>query len=98
MLFRSEVSYLEGAKWLRFNGREQPCDPTADSYAQVLAAAYRWAHTVDRPSLMNGLYPNPAFARLTYQLSAALWRSCRSGEVKLRSLDALTGFDAGFTG
>ena len=28
------------------------------------------------PTLMGGLFPNPGFACLTYQLSAALWRSC----------------------
>ena len=45
---------------------------------------------------MNGLFPNPRFALVTYQLSAALWRSCRAGAVAFDSLDGLIAFDAGF--
>ena len=35
---------------------------------------------VDRDRLMDGLYPNPRFTQVTYQLSGALWRSCRDRE------------------
>jgi predicted dehydrogenase len=93
--FEIDVSFLEGAKRLTIDGQDQPCDPAADSYAQVLAKSYSWSQTVDRARLMTGLYPNPAFTRLTYQLSAALWRSCRDRRaVTLASLDALIDFDA----
>jgi hypothetical protein len=46
---------------------------------------------------MDGLYPNPAFARVTYQLSSVLWRSSHSGgPLHFASLDQLLAFDAGF--
>lgn len=73
--FEIEVNYLEGHKSLRINGSAQPCDPSANSYEHVLTTATRWAREVRRDELMSDIYPNPRFARLTYQLSAALWRS-----------------------
>jgi hypothetical protein len=46
---------------------------------------------------MEGLFPNPRFTLAAYQLSAALWRSCRDRrEVTLGSAGALESFDAGF--
>ncbi|HEY2156697.1 MAG TPA: hypothetical protein VGH33_13785 [Isosphaeraceae bacterium] len=77
--FEVEVSYLEGAKSLRIDGIDQPCDPSANSYEQVLATLMRWSRRFDCSELMSGLFPNPRFARLTYRLSEALWRSCREG-------------------
>ena len=75
--FEIDASYLEGRKWLRIDGEPQACDPSADSYAQVLATFARWAAEADREALMHGLYPNPRFTRLAYRLSSALWRSSR---------------------
>jgi hypothetical protein len=46
---------------------------------------------------MQGIYPNPAFARITYQLSSALWRASRDrSPLHLADLDDLLNFDAGF--
>jgi hypothetical protein len=48
---------------------------------------------------MEGIFPNPAFARVTYQLSSVLWRCCRDGRpIHLGNLDELLGFDADFRG
>lgn len=95
--FEIDVSYLEGRKSLRIDGRDQPCDPSASSYAHVLATATRWARLVGRDGLMSGLYPNPRFARMTYQLSAALWRSARDrSELRFDSAADLECWDAGF--
>jgi predicted dehydrogenase len=79
--FEVEVSYLEGAKSFHVNGVDRGCDPTANSYEAVLATAGRWVREVCRDRLMSGLYPNPRFTRVTYHLSAALWRACRERSV-----------------
>jgi len=95
--FEIEASYLEGKKGLRIDGVDQPCDPSANSYESVLATLVAWSRRYDRPTLMNGLFPNPGFARLTYQLSAALWRSCRDrAELAFRDAEDLESWDAGF--
>jgi hypothetical protein len=75
--FEIDVSYLEGKKSLRIDGEDQPCGPSANSYEHVLATATRWARQVGRDALMAGLYPNPRFTRMTYLLSAVLWRAAR---------------------
>lgn len=91
--FEIEVSYLEGEKRLQFNGIDQPCDPRANSYEHVMAQAFAWSRHEDRSTLMTGLYPNPAFARVTYQLSSVLWRSCHDArERSFTSLDELLAF------
>ncbi|RUL87858.1 P-loop NTPase family protein [Tautonia sociabilis] len=95
--FEIDVSFLEGKKDFRINGRDQPCDPAASSYQHVLETATRWSRQFDRSQLMGGLFPNPAFTLLTYQLSAALWRSCREREaIAIESADRLRSWDAGF--
>ena len=95
--FEIDASYLEGAKSLRIDGVDQPCDPVSNSYEHVLATAARWARVVGRDTLMNGLYPNPRFTHLTYQLSAALWRSCLDrAEVRFDSMAELLDWDANF--
>ncbi len=95
--FEVDVSYLEGAKHLRINGDDLPCDPTASSYEHVLSTASRWTSQFDRRQLMGGLFPNPAFTLATYQLSSALWRSCREREaITIESADRLRSWDAGF--
>jgi predicted dehydrogenase len=78
--FAIEVSYLEGSKSLRIDDVDQPCDPRADSYEDVLRTSLRWSRQFDRSEFMTGLFPNPRLARLTYRLSSALWRSCQDGE------------------
>jgi hypothetical protein len=96
--FEIDVSYLEGGKWLRIDGEDQTCDPASNSYEHVLTTATRWARRFDRQTLMNALFPNPRFTRVTYQLSAALWRSCRDrAEEAFVGLEDLDGWDAGFT-
>ncbi len=95
--FEIDVSYLEGGKHLRINGVARPCDPAANSYEHVLTTSARWFREVDRDRLMTELYPNPRFTQVTYQLSAALWRSCRDGvEVGFESADRLISWDAAF--
>jgi predicted dehydrogenase len=75
--FEIDVSYLEGRKTLRIDGVAQPWDLESDSYEHVLRTAARWARQYNRLYLMDGLFPNPRFTLAAYQLSAALWRSCR---------------------
>ncbi len=95
--FEVQASFLEGEKSLRIDGVDQAVDPSASSYENVLVTLGRWAEKCDRPQLMGGLFPNPGFARLTYQLSAALWRSCRDGSgISFRDATELESFDAGF--
>jgi hypothetical protein len=96
--FEVEVSYLEGRKSLRIDGIDQPCDPSANSYEHVLATTTRWSRQVGRPRLMEGLFPNPRFTRVTYQLSAALWRSSRDrSELRFDSAGDLESWDPDFT-
>lgn len=95
--FRIEVDYLEDEKRLVVDGEDQQCDPKASSYQQVITTVGRWHQEVPDASLMREVYPNPSFARVTYQLSSALWRSCRDRrELRFASLNDLLAFDAGF--
>jgi len=95
--FRIEVDYLENEKRLAINGEDQKCDPTASSYRQVISTIARWYREVSCDSLMQDAYPNPEFARVTYQLSSALWRSCRDGqELQFASMSELLAFNAGY--
>jgi hypothetical protein len=95
--FEIEVSYLEGGKFLRINGAEVPSDPASCSYEHVLITATRWARQVDRLALMEGLYPNPRFTRVAYQLTAALWRACHDCTEKMfESVEDLESWDACF--
>jgi hypothetical protein len=95
--FCIEAEYLEGHKRLVINGEDQGCDPAANSYEQVLLSAHAWQKGLARHRLMTGVYPNPSFARMTYQLSSVLWRSSYDGrQIRLRSAEELTDFDARF--
>ncbi len=97
--FRIEVEYLEGRKQLKINGADQRVDPRANSYDSVLKIFTRWRRHASRDELMGGIYPNPVFARITYQLSSALWRASRDrSAVQLADVDQLLKFDAGFRG
>jgi predicted dehydrogenase len=94
---RIEVDYQEGRKRLLINGMDRTIDPAANSYDNVLRTLTRWRRSQSRQELMSGLYPNPAFARVVYQLSSVLWRSCHDGKpIRLNSLDELLAFDAQF--
>ncbi|MEK6237016.1 MAG: hypothetical protein N2C14_20095 [Planctomycetales bacterium] len=95
--FTIDVDYLEGKKRLIINGEDQGCDPAADSYSQAISTSVRWFREIDKAELTHGVHPNPEFARLTYQLSGALWRSSQErGSVRLASMAELLGFDSGF--
>jgi predicted dehydrogenase len=94
---RIEVDYQEGRKRLLINGMDRTIDPAADSYDNVLRTLTRWRRSEPPQQLMSGIFPNPAFARVAYQLSSVLWRSCHDGtSIHLDSLDRLLAFDAGF--
>ena len=95
--FCIEAEYLEGRKRLSINGIEQTVDPRANSYESVLQTFTRWRREFSREELLEGIYPNPAFARITYQLSSALWRASRDRSgLRFANLDELLGFDAGY--
>ena len=95
--FQIEVDFQEGGKRLLINGVDQTGDPAANSYDHVLRTFTRWRQEHGPDQLMTAVYPNPAFARLTYQLSSVLWRACRDRQpIRLDSLDDLLRFDARF--
>ena len=95
--FSIEANHLEGHKYLRIDGADQGYAPDASSYQHVISTLGDWQRDLSRRQLMRGLYPNPRFARLTYQLSSLLWKSCWSKEtIHLSSFDDLVSFDAGF--
>jgi predicted dehydrogenase len=95
--FTIEADYLEERKRLVINGRSQDDVVATDSYQEAIRACLDWKRRVPRDELKRGLYPNPPFAHLTYQLSSALWRSSREQRtLAFRSRDELMSFDAGF--
>lgn len=95
--FAIEADYLEGRKRLVINGQSHADVVATDSYAEVIKTCGAWHRSVAVERLMAGLYPNPAFAQATYQMSGVLWRSSRQAQpVELASLDALLAFDAGY--
>ena len=96
--FEIEVDYLEGAKRLAIHGVDQHCDPAGSSYEAVLRTLGQWRGEMDESELMTGVFPNPGFARLTYQLSAALWRSSWEGGrlIAFAGEKDLLEFESGF--
>jgi hypothetical protein len=97
--FEITVDFLEGQKRLVLDGSPQPIDPSASSCEQVLRTAGRWRRDMAPSELAAGVYPNPRFARWTYQLSAALWRSSRDrAPLRFDSARDLLAFDAHFPG
>ncbi len=95
--FEIEADFLEGKKYLRINGQDQPWDARSDSYESILTTLATWRQTVSRAQLLNGLYPNARLAWLAYQLSGALWKSSFEGKlVTLRGVEALDEFDSGY--
>ena len=95
--FTIEADYLEGAKYLRIDGRDQGMDPDGSSYTGVLEAIGEWAAGDSAADLMTGLYPHPDFTRLTYQLSSLVWRSCYEGRcLRVSDAEDLVDFSARF--
>ena len=79
------------------NGEDQRCEPWGSSYTAVLEGLRQMHTEISADELMTGVYPNPAFARYTYQLSSVLWRASRDGEeIVLPDADSLLAFDARF--
>lgn len=95
--FVIQADFLEGQKRLVLDGEAQASVTGTDSYAEVLKACGHWYRTISRAALMQGLYPNPAFARVTYQLSSILWRSSRDhSTLRFGGLQDVLDFDAQF--
>jgi len=95
--FEILVDFLEGAKYLMIDGEDQRCEPWGSSYTAVLEGLQRLHAGIPAGELMTGVYPNPAFAQYTYQLSSVLWRASRDGEeIVLPDADSLRSFNARF--
>jgi len=94
-----DIEFLEGEKRLSINGQPQDHVAGTNSYAEVIRLGSAWHASLRGCDLMAGLYPNPAFARVTYQLSSLLWWcSWHQRPVTCDSYDALLNFDAGYSG
>jgi hypothetical protein len=95
--FVIEADHFEGRKYLRIDGVDQGFPADSSSYTSILTTLGEWDRTVDHDALRRGVYPNPRFTRLTYQLSSVLWRSGQDrGPISLDSMDELVAFGAGF--
>lgn len=95
--FTIEADFLEGDKWLVIDGEPREDVAGTNSYVEVLQTLGRWRQKVSGLEIMTGLYPNPTFTRITYQLSSLLWRSSwEQAELEVASLPDLLAFDAGF--
>lgn len=95
--FFIEADHFEGRKYLRIDGVDQGFPVDSSSYTSILTTLADWDHSVDHDTLRRGIYPHPRFARLTYQLSSALWRSCFDRcPISLASMAELLAFEAGF--
>lgn len=96
--FEIEAEFLEGKKQVLIDGINQSVNPQANSYAQVIETFSRWRHDLSREELLLGVYPNPRFAQITYQLSSALWRASYDRRPQVfQSLSSLLDFDARFS-
>ena len=95
--FTIEANTQEGGKYLRIDGVDQGFPADDSSYRHAIATLGEWYRSVDREQLMRAVYPNPHFARLTYQMSSALWKSCDTGQtIALPSAADLIAFATGF--
>ena len=95
--FSIEADYLEGAKYLAFDGVDQGFDPDTDSYVETIRTLAAWHRHAEPRQLRHGLYPHCRFARLAYQLSSVLWRSSYDRQtIRLASQRDLEQFDAQF--
>lgn len=95
--FVIEAEHLEGSKRLVIDGVDQGFAPDASAYQHIIRTLARWRDSIEPVWLMHGVYPNPRFTRLTYQLSSVIWRSCWTGSpISIASHQDLVGFQAGF--
>ena len=95
--FLIEADYLEGKKLLTIDGQRHADVVSTNSYAEVIKSISQLRQVASHSELMSGVYPNPAFARVTYQLSSMLWKSSWAQQaIQLGSLHDLLAFDAGF--
>ncbi len=95
--FSIEVDFLEGQKRLAIDGQAHDDVLSTNSYVEVIRAIQRLRESTSTSEIMAGTYPNPAFARVTYQLSSLLWKSSWEQQaIELSSLQHLQAFDAGF--
>jgi len=93
-----EADYQEGRKRLVINGRCYPELAQTNSYVEVLRTIGRWRSELPAGKLMSGLYPNPTFAHITYQLSTALFLASRStGQLRIASFEELMGLRTAMT-
>ena len=77
--FEIIAEYLEGHKWLRINGVQQPVAEDSNSYACVLKQLWKWRTGNDQEELNCGVFPNARLARDAYFVSALLWNACFLG-------------------
>ncbi len=97
--FLIEADFLEGKKLLVIDGKSHDEVVQTNSYVEVLKSISRLRQSHTATELMSGLYPNPAFARTTYQASSLLWKSSwEKIPIEVGSLQDLLAFDAGFAG
>jgi hypothetical protein len=95
--FAIDVDYQEGNKRLVIDGADQGFDAAADSYESVIKTLGQWYQSISAHDLMHGIYPNPEFARVTYQISSLLWRSSWDRKrIDFASVEELISFDARF--
>ncbi len=95
--FLIEADYLEDKKLLMIDGKPHDDVVRTNSYVEVLKSIDRLRQSNSATEIMTGLYPNPAFARVTYQASSLLWKSSwEKATIELGSFQDLLAFDAGF--
>ncbi|MBN1853105.1 MAG: hypothetical protein JW829_10295 [Pirellulales bacterium] len=95
--FVIDIEFLEGRKRLSINGQPQQDVVDTNSYVEVIRLCRAWHASLRGCDLMAGLYPNPAFAQVTYQLSSLLWWCSRHRRpIALDSHDAVLNFHAGY--
>lgn len=95
--FMLVADFLEGKKRLLIDGKSHDNVIHTNSYAEVIKALSRLRQQACSREIMEGNYPHPTFARLTYQLSSVLWRSSwEKKPIVLASRRDLLKFDAAF--
>ncbi len=95
--FCIEADFLEDRKRLLIDDRPHDDLVHTNSYAEVIKSISRLRQSTPVRDIMGGLYPNPNFARVTYQLSSLLWKSCwEKKTIEIASLPDLLSLDVGF--
>jgi predicted dehydrogenase len=93
--FIIEAEYLEGHKFLAINGKDIGFAQDANVYQAVIRQGWQWFL---HPGLDDAdLHPTPAFAHMTYLLSAMLWDACHlGGPRRVDSLNSFRSYQPGF--